>query len=157
VSSSHPFVEPVGFLLGEWAGSGEGLWSPGFSFSDHVVFTGDDEGGRPIVEMRQVTTGADGAPSHSEVGFLMCRPDGAVFATVAQPSGITEALAGRVSAPERLELSSVEIGHAPETDPVTATARRLYLEDGSLVLEVDISVGNEGLAPHTRSVLRRVG
>ncbi len=147
----HALVEPVTFLLGEWEGSGEGLWPGGFSFTDHLRFTTD---GRPLVEYRQTTATADGTPSHGEVGYLLLKPGGTVHMTVAQPSGITETLEGHVRGGV-LSLRSVEIGHTPGAKAVTASERRISLGDGVLVAELAIAMNGEPLAPHTRSQLRR--
>lgn len=148
----HPLLGPLEFLTGAWEGEGRGLWSDDFRFADSLEFTDD---GRPLLHFRQVTHLPDGTPSHGEVGYLLAKPDGLVHMTIAEPSGITEALSGRAGEGE-LTLESVEIGHTPGTDNVTGVRRRYGLEpDGTLVAEVAISVNSEPLAPHTRSVLTR--
>ncbi|MGO9196398.1 MAG: FABP family protein [Acidimicrobiales bacterium] len=147
----HPNLAPVAFLLGAWVGEGEGLWDGGLSFEDSLTFSSD---GRPLIEFRQTTRTPDGKPSHSECGYLLAKDAGVVHMTVAEPSGITETLSG-LADENNVTLESVEIGHSPDTDDVTRTARRLYLDGDHLVLEVDIAVNGEPLAAHTRSVLRR--
>jgi len=147
----HDLLRPIAFLVGEWHGRGESLWTEGFSFTDAIRFSHD---GRPLLRYDQVTTGPDGRPSHAEAGFFAVQDNGDVHVTLAEPSGITEVLVGR---PEGgvLVLGSVEIGHTPTTDNVTACRRRLWIESGALVAELDIAVDDEALAPHTRSVLQR--
>lgn len=142
--------DPLQFLLGEWSGEGKGLWGD-FSFEDSLSFV---RRGRPWLEFRQLTT-AGGETSHAECGFLMAEPGGRARMTVAEPSGITEALSGRVEG-NQVVLSSDAIGLASGAKNVTATARRLRLEDDHLVVEVDVAMNGESLAPHTRSVLRRI-
>jgi hypothetical protein len=149
----HPALEPLSWLLGSWEGTGEGLWAAGFSFTD-VVSLVPDEYGRPLVAYHQRTYLPDGHPSHGEMGYLVVQGSGGVQMTVAEPSGITETLSGR-SAGSSLDLASAEIGHAPESRNVTATARRMRLDGDRLVIEVDVAMNGEPLATHTRSVLAR--
>lgn len=111
--------------------------------------------GRPLLRYDETTVGPDGRPSHAETGFFAIQDNGDVHVTLAEPSGITEVLIGRPEV-DRLVLTSVEIGHTPTTDNVTACRRQLRIEDGSLVAEVEIAVNNEKLTPRTRSVLHRV-
>jgi len=153
----HELVEPVSFLLGEWEGDGHGLWEGGFDYRDTVTYSTDSDGQRPVIEFRQQTYGPEGARSHGEVGYLVAAGGGEYHLTVAEPSGITEVLAGRIDdASGELRLFSVEIGHSPTTDRVTAVARRMRRRGDELVTEVDIAVDGEALAPHTRASLHRV-
>lgn len=149
-TATSPDLEPLSFLLGHWRGSGRGLWDGDFTFGNYVRFSSD---GRPLIEFSSSTT-HDGSPSHGEVGYLMARGNGEVTMTLAEPSGITETLTGTVSG-ERVELTSVDIGHGPGSSDVTATSRRFFLDDGRLVFETDIALDGAGAAPHTRSVLER--
>jgi hypothetical protein len=141
----------LAFLIGEWAGEGRGLWGDGFVFEDHVRFAHD---GRPVLLYQQQTAGPDGRPSHGECGYFVVQPDGEIHVTIAEPSGITEVLVGRVDG-EQLVLDSTEIGHTPTTDDVTAVRRHLSLVEGALVTEVAIAVSGQPLAAHTRSSLMR--
>jgi hypothetical protein len=150
----NEMLETLGFLVGDWDGQGHGLWSEAFVFSDRLSFL-PDAGGRPVMEVREMTIGPDGRSSHSEVGYLISREGGEIVLTIAEPSGITEVLSGGVTSSGVLELESVEIGHAPGTDPVTRVRRRYALAGAELLAEVAIAVGSDELAPHTRSVLRR--
>ncbi|MHB8245894.1 MAG: nitrobindin family protein [Acidimicrobiales bacterium] len=154
MTQNHPFLEPFSFLLGHWSGEGQGLWSDGLTFEDALTFTSD---GRPLIEFRQAARTLDDKPSHGELGYLLIREGGTLHMVVAEPSGITETLTGRADGPNRITLASVEIGHTPGTARVTSTARRLFLEGERLVVEVDIAVNGEALAPHTKSVLQHRG
>lgn len=142
-------VEPIAFLLGEWEGEGRGLWDDDFRFTDRLRFACD---GRPLVAFTEETFVTDGAPSHGEAGYLLTKPGGVVHMTVAEPSGVAEILTG-VGSGARLELHSLDIAFAPGARAVSSTARRLFLDGEALIVEVDIGVGGEPAAPHTRSVL----
>jgi len=148
----HALLEPIAFLIGTWNGNGVGLWGTDFEFEDAVSFSHD---GRPILTYEQRTVGRDGTPSHVEAGFFTCGPEGEIYVTIAEPTGITEVLVGHVIDAE-ISLLSTGIGRTPTADNITAVARRLSLEDGdTLVTEVDISANDEPLAKHTRSVLKK--
>ena len=153
VTSGHPLLEQLSWLLGSWVGEGEGLWAGGFEFEDSLTFSSD---GRPLIEFRQATRSKEGAVSHGEVGYLLLKDGGAVEMTIAEPSGITETLSGSVTG-DGVSLRSVEIGHTPSSKPVTSTARRFSRQGDELVVEVEIGMNGEELTAHTRSVLRRAG
>ncbi|MGA2209657.1 MAG: FABP family protein [Acidimicrobiales bacterium] len=148
----HELLQPIGFLLGEWKGDGQGLWAGGFSFGDSMRFSHD---GRPVMTYAQQTVGPDGVPSHAELGFFVAQDNGEIHVTLAEPSGITEVLVGKPNGTS-LVLSAVEIGHTPTTDNVTACGRHLRIEAEALVVEIQVAVDDEPLAPHTRSVLHRL-
>lgn len=152
-SELHSLLAPMRRLLGAWEGEGDGLWQGGLHFRDSLLFSPDPHG-RPIVQVHELAFGAGGEASHEEAGYLLPKEDGAVDLLVALPSGIAEVLTGRFEH-DRLVLASVEIGHAPGARDVTATARRIEVDGDRLVVEVDIGVGGEAAAPHTRSVLHR--
>lgn len=147
----HPLLEPLAGLVGRWEGSGVGLWEGGFSFSDVLVFEHD---GRPVLSFREATVGGDGRGSHSETGFVLVKEDGVAHMTVAEPSGLAEALSG-LAGPGLVEVRSVGIALAPGAKPVTGVARRLSWSGDELVSEVSVALNGEALSPHTRSVLRR--
>ncbi len=120
---------------------------------DSLTFEHD---GRPLISFHESTRTAEGVPSHGEHGYVIAKEDGVVHMTVAEPSGITEALAGHAVGC-RLEVTSVEISRTPGSKAVSGVARRLYLNGGEmLVAEVDIAMNGEPTTAHTRSVLRRV-
>jgi hypothetical protein len=148
----HELLQPIAFLLGEWMGEGHGLWAGGFSFTDSMRFSHD---GRPVMLYEQQTVGPDGLASHGELGYFVAQDSGDIHVTLAEPSGITEVLVGKPTE-AGLVLESVEIGHTPTTDNVTACWRRLRLEGDALVAEIQMAVNDEPLAPHTRSVLQRI-
>lgn len=154
----HPLLEPLSFLLGDWTGQGEGLFPPPagqehrYGFEDSLTYFSD---GRPVIEYHERTRSIGGVPSHLESGYLIAVEGGSLQMTVAEPSG-SEVLAGEVH-DGCLTLRSVAVARAPGTKNVTATARRLHLEHGHLVSEVDIALDGGQLEPHTRSILRRPG
>jgi len=154
VTSLHPDLEALSWLVGNWTGKGRGLWSSeaGFEFVDEMSFEHD---GRPILVYHQRTSRTDRVPSHAELGFVTPSSGGDFHWTIAEPNGITEVLVGRILEGS-FELETTEIGHTPTTDNVTTVQRRLSPVDaGRLRVEVAIGVNGEPPAPHTESLLRR--
>ena len=87
----------------------------------------------------QRTQGPDGAPKHTETGFLRVTgpaPDGghAVEMTVAHPTGIAEVLAG-VAIGDDLQLRSAAVALTPTAKQVDSIERRLRLHGGRLVVD----------------------
>lgn len=150
VTSTGAPTGDLDFLLGEWEGEGEGLWGD-FRYAEQTTFS---SAGASWLGYNQLTTGPTGRSSHAECGYLAIDEDGTVVMTLAEPTGITEVLTGRLT-DGGVVLGSTEIGHAPTAGNVTATARRFTRTAEGLLVEVDIATDNEALVPHTRSLLRR--
>src|SRR6266540_817984 len=70
----HPDLEPIAFLLGTWAGEGEGDWpsSGPFRYGEEMSF---EQVGDPFLLYSQRSWATGGEPLHFERGFL--RPAGA--------------------------------------------------------------------------------
>ena len=130
----HPDIAHMGFLLGEWTGSGAGEYPTidSFEFSEHTTF---GHVGKPFVTFVQRTKGADGKPLHTESGYL--RPVGRdlVEFVLTMPSGIVESLEGSVRSDGpghgRIELSSAQVLTTATAKSVVAT-QRTYEVSGEL-------------------------
>ena len=73
-SELHPELAELAFLLGDWSGTGEGIWPPGerFDYAEEVTF---EFVGDPFLLYAQRSWSLDGgSPIHLERGFL--RPAG---------------------------------------------------------------------------------
>ena len=151
----HPSLTPLAFLVGDWAGEGAGDYPTitAFSFSEQLSFA---HTGRPFLTYEQRTQGADGMPKHTESGYLrVIGPvDGghAVEMTVAQPTGVSEVLAG-VAVGDDLHLHSATVGLTPTAKLVESTERRFRLRGGRLVVDTAMAAVGEPLTHHLHSEL----
>ncbi len=154
----HPDIAHLGFLLGEWKGSGTGeyLTIEPFGFTEHTSF---GHVGKPFVTFVQRTRGADGKPLHTESGYL--RPVGVdrVEFVVTMPSGIVESLEGTVvstgSAGGHLELSSVQVLTTATAKSVVATQRRYEVVGDELVWTFAMSAVGQPMTHHLAGALQR--
>lgn len=125
----HPAVEPLAFLLGRWLGEGKGEYPTiePFVYDEEIEFS---HTGRPFLFYVQKTWNpADGYPMHAEAGYVRPVAEGVVELVLAQPSGITEILAGTLSA-SRLDVTSTPVGVGPTAKQVSAV-RRVISVDGT--------------------------
>lgn len=153
----HPALAPVAFLLGEWEGPGEGEYptiNP-FSYTEHLTF---GHVGKPFVSYLQRTWDAEGAPMHTETGYLrVTGPSGAGHAVelvLSMPTGVVEVLAGSVVGDD-ISLTSVLVGLSPTAKRVDATERRFRMEGELLVVDMGMDAVGSGLHHHLRSELHR--
>src|SRR4029453_1294782 len=111
-SELHPDLAELAFLLGDWSGTGEGVWPPGeaFDFAEDVTF---DYVGDPFLLYSGPSWSLEEAsPIHFENGFLRPAGPGIVELVLAHPIGITEVAVGTVDE-GLIELSSTAVSLAP--------------------------------------------
>jgi nitrobindin-like protein len=152
-SGLHEDLAELAFLLGDWSGTGEGVWAPGepFDYAEDVSF--EHVGDAFLVYSQWSWSLDDGSPIHFERGFL--RPAGGVVELVlAHPIGITEVAVGSVQG-DVIELSSTAIGLAPTASPVTELRRRIEVRADSLSYELHMAMEGIELVSHVRSRLER--
>lgn len=151
----HPNLGPVEHLIGVWAGDGRGYYPTieDFSFAESITFTAIP--GKPFLRYEQKTKGKNG-PMHTELGFL--RPVGGddVEFVLAQPTGHTELLTGKITA-DGIEFDGSEVVTSPTAKPVEHTKRTYTLiEDGTaLRCEFFMAAVNQPMQQHLESTLRR--
>lgn len=154
----HPSLEPVTALLGTWRGPGRGEYPTitSFAYTEDVTFT---DVGKPFLHYVQRTKSPEGAPMHTETGFLRVSADGVVELILAQPTGQTELAEGPLATgPDGFscELHSrvVNSGSAKE---VEATVRGLDLAGDTLTTTFAMAAVGVPMTHHLSSELRRVG
>ena len=148
-------LEPLAFLLGDWAGEGEGVYPTieAFGYHEEVRFW---HVGKPFLAYAQRTRHADdGRPLHAEMGYF--RPVGAdgVELSLAHPTGITEVSAGTLIG-TRIDLASVTIGRTPTAKEVAAVERTIEVDDDHLRYTVRMAAVGQPLQHHLSASLRRV-
>ena len=150
----HPAVEPVRFLLGRGRGEGRGEYPSiePFGYGEEVEFS---HNGRPFLFYVQKTWNlSDGYPMHSEAGYLRPVAVGSVELVLAQPSGITEILAGTTT-DSRIELASTLVGVSPTAKPVTAVKRVMSVAGSTLSYQLDMAAVGRDMSIHLQADLER--
>ena len=95
-SHLHEDLAELSLLLGDWSGTGEGVWSLGerFEYAEDVTF---EFVGDPLLLYTQRSWSLDdGSPIHLERGVLRPAGPGNVELLLAHPIGITEVAVGTV-------------------------------------------------------------
>lgn len=150
----HEDLAELAFLLGEWSGTGEGVWPPGepFDYAEDVTF---EFVGDPVLLYAQRSWSLDdGSPIHFERGFLRPAGPGVVELLLAHPIGITEVAVGTVD-DGVIELSSTAVSLAPTASPVTELRRRIQGRGDELSFELRMAMEGVELQWHAGSKLTR--
>jgi hypothetical protein len=153
-SELHEDLAQLAFLLGDWSGTGEGVWPPGerFDYAEDVSF---EFVGDPFLLYAQRSWSLDdGSPIHFERGFLRPAGPGIVELLLAHPIGITEVAVGTVD-DGVIELSSTAVSLAPTASPVTELRRRIQGRGDELTFELRMAMEGVELQWHAGSKLTR--
>ncbi len=150
----HPAVEPLAYLLGQWRGEGKGEYPTiePFVYGEEIEFS---HNGRPFLFYVQKTWNTpDSYPMHSEAGYLRPVADGRIELVLAQPSGITEILAGSLSG-SRIDLTSTLIGVSPTAKHVSAVKRVISVKATTLSYQLDMAAVGHDMSIHLQAELER--
>ncbi len=153
-SELHPDLAELAFLLGDWCGTGEGVWPPGevFDYAEDVTF---EYVGDPFLLYAERSWSLDdGSPIHFENGFLRPAGAGVVELVLAHPIGITEVAVGTVR-DGVLELASTAVGLTPSASPVTELRRRIEGRGDELTFALQMAMEGVELQWHVGSTLTR--
>lgn len=151
----HDAVTPLSFLLGRWAGEGEGSYPTiePFGYGEEITVS---HVGKPFLAYAQRTWRLDdGRPLHAETGYWRCASPIHVELVVAHPTGVVELSEGPLSATS-LVLSSRTVSGTASAKDVTALVRRITVGEDRLDYELDMAAVGLPLTNHLRAVLRRV-
>ncbi len=150
----HPAVEPLAFLLGRWKGEGKGEYPTiePFTYGEEIEYS---HTGRPFLYYVQKTWNpADGYPLHSEAGYLRPVAEGRVELVLAQPSGITEILAGSLNG-SLIEMTSTLVGVSPTAKQVSAVRRVISVAGSTLSYQLDMAAVAQDMSIHLRADLQK--
>lgn len=151
----HPAVQPLAFLLGRWKGEGKGQYPSiePFPYGEEIAFS---HNGRPFLFYVQKTWSlSDGYPMHSETGYVRPVAEGQVEMVLAQPSGITEILAGTHTG-SNIELASTVLGVSPTAKQVSAVKRVIEVTGKTLNYTLDMAAVGQEMSIHLRAQLEKV-
>jgi hypothetical protein len=149
----HPDLEPIAFLVGTWAGEGEGDWpsSGPFRYGEEMSF---EQVGEPFLLYAQRSWTAGGEPLHFEQGFVRPAGVGRVELVLAHPLGIVEVAEGSVTA-NAIDVASTTVAITGTGSPVTELRRRLELEGDVLRYELEMAMRAVPLTRHLKGELKR--
>ena len=154
----HPSLEAVGALIGTWRGPGRGEYPTiaSFEYSEDVTFT---DVGKPFLHYVQRTQSPEGAPMHTETGFLRVSAAGVVEFVLAQPTGQTELAEGPLETrPDGFSCAlRSQIVNSGSAKHVEATIRRVELTGDALRTTFAMAAVDVPMTHHLSSELRRVG
>lgn len=145
---------PLEFLVGTWAGRGQGSYPTiePFDYLEEVTF--EAVAGKPFLAYRQRTRHAtEQRPLHAESGFWRWT-DGGVEVVLSHAFGITEILEGRAEA-GLIELTSRALVGTSTAKSVEATTRRFEQTGDELRYDVAMAAVGEPLTHHLHAVLQR--
>jgi THAP4-like, heme-binding beta-barrel domain len=150
-----PEVEALAFLLGSWAGEGEGRYptiTP-FTYSEEVTF---GHVGRPFLTYVQRTIRHDTAlPAHGETGYLRPGPAaGRVELMLAHTFGVVEVAEGVVNG-TTLELRSIAVGRTATAKEITTVERSIEVDGDVLRYTLAMAAVGQPLQNHLRAELHR--
>jgi hypothetical protein len=151
----HDAVVPLSFLLGRWAGEGEGSYPTiePFQYGEEITLS---HVGKPFLAYAQRTWSLDdGRPLHAETGYWRCSSPTRVEIVVAHPTGVVEVSEGPLTATS-VVLSSETVAGTGTAKKVTAVVRRIDVEGDRLGYELDMAAVGVALTPHLRATLHRV-
>jgi len=153
--SLHPDITPLAFLLGRWAGEGEGRYPTiePFAYGEEITLS---HVGKPYLAYFQRTWSLDdGRPLHAETGYWRCPAAGHVELVVAHPNGIAEVGEGPLTGTS-VEVSSTALSRTTTAKEVTAVVRRVRGDGDRLTYELDMAAVGVALSSHLRATLHRV-
>jgi hypothetical protein len=151
----HEAVTPLSFLLGRWAGEGEGSYPTieAFAYGEEITLS---HVGKPFLAYAQRTWSLDdGRPLHAETGYWRCTSPTHVELVVAHPTGVVEVSEGPLTATS-LVMSSRTMAGTGSAKEVISVVRRITVEEGHLDYELEMAAVGVPITHHLRAALRRV-
>lgn len=154
----HPSLEPLAGLLGTWRGGGTGVYPTidGFDYTEEVEF---GTVGKSFLAYAQRTRATDdNRPLHAETGYLRLPSPDQCELVLAQPTGLTEILAGSLCGDATaivLELRSSVVGVSGSAKEVSATERTFRLDGDTLGYTMRMAAVGQPLQHHLTATLHR--
>lgn len=153
----HALCAPVGFLLGDWRGEGQGGY-PGIASFTYREEMRVWHTGKPYLAYEQRTWETDGEKAgrelHGELAFLRCREDGGLELMTVMAPGHVEVSTGSVEG-TRISLASLGVLDAPSAQRVSAVKRTWWLDGDVLRYDLEMSALDRPMTWHLAAELRR--
>ena len=152
----YPDLEPLAFLLGTWAGEGEGRYPTVSPFAYRESLSFEHVGDSFLLYVAESWSLEDGEPLHFERGFL--RPGASsevVELTLAHPLGLVEISEGTLEGTS-IDLRSATMGRTRTGSAVMGVTRRYRVEGDVLRYELDMAMEGVPMTRHLDAELHRV-
>jgi len=152
----HSDIAHLSWLLGTWAGKGEGEYPTieSFAYNEEITI---GHVGKPFFAYTQKTKHAEtGLPLHAEAGYFRPVGLGGIELVVAQPSGIVESHEGTVDGTS-LVLTTASVLTTATAKDVTEVVRKITVdpEADTLSYTIDMAAVGQPLQHHLRATLHR--
>jgi hypothetical protein len=148
-------MAPLAFLLGRWAGEGEGEYPTieRFGYGEEMTFS---HVGKPFLAYAQRSWNLDdGQPLHAETGYWRCPSPSHVELVVAHPNGLVEVSEGSVQG-RSIELTSTSVTRTSSAKDVTQLVRALEVQGDQMTYRLDMAAVGIATGRHLQGVLRHV-
>ena len=148
----HAELAGLAWLIGTWTGTGSGDYPTirAFHYREEARFT---HVGKAFLAYSQRTWGEDGAPLHSESGYLRAAGD-RVELVLAHPFGVAEVSEGNTVGTS-LKVVSLALTATTTGSAVAEVVRAFWLEGGALRYTVAMAAGGRPLQRHLTAELHR--
>jgi len=154
VASARDEVAPIAFLVGRWAGEGEGAYPTTEPFRYREEIEVEDVGDAFLLYDQRSWSTDTGELLHAERGVLRWIGEARVDLTLAHPIGVAEVAEGTVTG-TALELRSIAVPRSSTGSPVASLARRYRVDGDELTYEVDLALDDVPETLHVWATLRR--
>ena len=156
--SLHPNLEPLAPLVGTWRGSARGEYPTitSFTYTDAWQFI---DIGKPFLLFVERTWNAEGAPMHTETGYVRSPGGGVVEIVAAIPTGQSELGVGTVATEGAVTTvaTDAEVRCTPSAKQVDRIVRRFVVEGDALAYTMEMAAVGQGVTLHLTSDLTRQG
>lgn len=156
----NPELTALGWLVGRWEGTGNGVDHDGhdFAFEQRIEFK--HNGGDYLYYAAQSfligEEGAEPTPFGMETGFWHAKPDASVEVVLANSEGWTEVLVGKIAV-TRIDLLTDAVVRTESATVTHSAGQRLYGKvEGDLMYALDRATSLHELRPHMWARLKRV-
>ncbi len=152
---THPRTAIAASLVGTWRGQGHGLTPRPFDYLDTWEFV---DLGKPFLSFVELTS-RDGAPAHTESGYLRFVDDvGTLEIVTSLPTGQTELGTGSVRVEDGVLtlITDAEVQSTPSATQVTRLVRTFTLRGDTLQYRLDMDWLGGSQEWHLSSTLTRV-
>ena len=152
----HPSVAHLSHLVGTWRGEGHGQYPTitSFEYTDEWQFI---DVGKPFLHFIERTWNAEGAPMHTETGYLRAPSPDTLEIVAALPTGQSELGTGTCTASDEALLlaTDAEARNTSTAKRVDRIVRRFEVRGNTLSYEMEMAAVGQGLTLHLQSLAHR--